>query len=374
MNFSNVDFALVLFLLTLVTGVLWCLDRFYARPRRAADVEWKRDILALSIWRHYLALFHADVGSGSRFLLNDDAYAAKRARKLRKAWGDRFVRPNATQEVFVGAQTNSDADGKRSTPGREQYQHIIDNIRRLLGDDYRYVRAFAEVPSPWWVEWGAAFFPVVLAVFALRSFVIEPFRIPSGSMIPTLLKGDFILVNKFNYGIRLPLIDLKIVAIGEPKRGEVMVFRYPVDPSQNYIKRVVGLPGDKVDYNEKRLTINGEPVKTVEAGAYLHSAELYYSPRYTETLGENRHDILNEHQQPPYVLGALSFPFRENCTYTASGFSCMVPPGHYLVMGDNRDNSADSRIWGFVPEKNIVGRAFFIWFNAANPGRIGKFQ
>jgi signal peptidase I len=355
-NFSNVDFALVLFLLTLVTGVLWGVDRFYARPRRAADVEWQRDILTLSIWRHYLALFNTN----TRFLLNDDAYAAKRARKLRKAYGDRFVRPNAAEEAFVGAEGRAD---------------IIDNVRRLLGDDYRHVRAFAEVPSPWWVEWGAAFFPVVLAVFALRSFVVEPFRIPSGSMIPTLLEGDFILVNKFNYGIRLPLIDLKIVDIGEPKRGEVMVFRYPVDPSQNYIKRVVGLPGDKIDYNEKRLTINGKPVETVEAGSYLHSTRLYYSPRYTEALGsENVHNILNEREKPPYVSEAMNFPFRDNCIYTESGFSCTVPPGHYLVMGDNRDNSADSRIWGFVPEKNIVGRAFFIWFNASDLRRVGKFH
>jgi signal peptidase I len=265
-DLSSIDFALILFILTLITGGLWCVDRLYARPRRAPDA-----------------------------------------------------------------------------------------------------------PSPWWVEWGAAFFPVVLIVFGLRSFVVEPYKIPSESMMPTLLKGDFIAVNKFTYGIRLPIINTRIIDINTPKRGEVMVFRYPGDPSQSYIKRVVGLPGDTVEYLEKRLTVNGEKLETVDAAKYSHPEKLYLLPKYTEKLGEVEHDILIEQQAPPFVREAMSYPFRENCTYSAYGFSCIVPKGHYWVMGDNRDNSADSRVWGFVPDENIVGRAFFIWFNFDDPGRIGRF-
>lgn len=231
-----------------------------------------------------------------------------------------------------------------------------------------------DAPSPWWVEYGASFFPVIVLVFGLRSFVVEPFKIPSGSMIPTLLVGDFILVNKFAYGIRLPVIDKKIIAVGEPQRGDVMVFRYPADPSLDYIKRVVGLPGDKIEYFDKHLSINGQAVATQPAGDYLHADRLHYSARYREHLGKVDHDILLEPDIPPTVPQVLGYPFRENCTYTTSGVSCTVPPGHYFVMGDNRDASSDSRVWGFVPEANIVGKAFFIWFNFSDLKRIGGFH
>lgn len=229
-------------------------------------------------------------------------------------------------------------------------------------------------PNPWWVEYGASFFPVILVVFFLRSFVVEPFKIPSGSMIPTLLVGDFILVNKFTYGIRLPVINQKIIPINEPRRGDVMVFRYPADPSVDYIKRVVGLPGDKIEYLDKRLRINGEVVSQVADGDYLHPDRLYYSPRYKEKLGEVEHEILLEPQAPAFVPQALDFPLRENCTYTGSGVTCTVPAGHYFMMGDNRDASSDSRVWGFVPEANIVGKAFFIWFNFKDLKRLGSFH
>lgn len=228
--------------------------------------------------------------------------------------------------------------------------------------------------TPWWVEYGASFFPVILVVFCLRSFVVEPFRIPSGSMIPTLLVGDFILVNKWTYGIRLPVINKKIIDVNEPQRGDVMVFRFPGDPSLDYIKRVVGLPGDKVEYFDKKLTINGQPVPQNAAGDYLHADRLYYSPSFIEKLGNVEHRIIVENAAPAYVSQVTKYPFQENCTYTNRGLSCMVPAGHYFMMGDNRDGSFDSRGWGFVPEKNIVGKAFYIWFNSSDLKRIGSFQ
>jgi signal peptidase I len=239
---------------------------------------------------------------------------------------------------------------------------------------YARSRRAPDAPEPFWVEYGASFFPVVLIVFGLRSFVVEPFQIPSGSMTPTLLEGDFILVNKYNYGIRLPLLDKKIIDIGEPQRGDVMVFHYPLNPTENYIKRVVGLPGDRVEYINKRLTINGEVVATDEAGTYLHTDRLYYSPQYLENLGGVEHNILNEREVPPYVSQIMNYPYRENCTYTIDGVRCTVPAGHYFMMGDNRDGSSDSRVWGFVPDENIVGRAFFIWFNFKDLKRVGRFH
>jgi len=229
-------------------------------------------------------------------------------------------------------------------------------------------------PAPWWVEYGASFFPVILVVFFLRSFVVEPFKIPSGSMIPTLLVGDFILVNKYTYGIRLPVINTKVIPMNEPQRGDVMVFRYPADPSVDYIKRVVGLPGDRVEYFNKVLKINGEVVPRQAVGDYLHPDRLYYTPRFAEKLGQVEHAILLEPQAPAFVPQALDFPHRENCTYTGSGVACTVPPGHYFMMGDNRDASSDSRVWGFVPDANIVGKAFFIWFNFSDLKRLGSFH
>jgi signal peptidase I len=191
------------------------------------------------------------------------------------------------------------------------------------------------------VEYSRSFFPVLLFVLVIRSFVFEPFRIPSGSMMPTLLQGDFIFVEKFSYGLRLPVTETKVLDIGEPERGDVVVFRLPSDPSINYIKRVVGLPGDEVVYERHRLTINGEPV-ALEADP----AATAMDPRFIEQLGDHRHDIL------------INIPnnIRKDGTFH-------VPDGHYFVMGDNRDNSQDSRYIGFVPEANLVGKAVRIWMN-----------
>jgi signal peptidase I len=230
-------------------------------------------------------------------------------------------------------------------------------------------------PDPVWVEWGASFFPVILAVFFLRSFLVEPFKIPSGSMMPTLLVGDFILVNKYTYGIRLPVIDKKVVEMGHPERGDVIVFRYPPNPSLDYIKRVVGLPGDKVVYRDKRLSINGKEVATTQLEDFL-SAGLAYTPRYAEQLGQVGHQILVEEQRSSARIEPIvRFPYLNNCQYNTDGMSCVVPAGHYFVMGDNRDNSQDSRFWGFVPDKNIVGKAFFIWFSwPFDYKRLGGFH
>jgi signal peptidase I len=230
------------------------------------------------------------------------------------------------------------------------------------------------VKQPWWVEYSVSFFPVILIVFVLRSFLVEPFKIPSSSMVPTLLVGDFILVNKFTYGIRLPVANVKVVDLGSPARGDVMVFRYPEDPSLDYIKRVIGLPGDRVEYRNKRLSINGKPVPIRQVDDYLSKERMQFSRHFVETLNGQEHHILLEEDAPAFTAPSRAFPYADNCNYNMSGLACTVPPGHYFVMGDNRDNSSDSRVWGFVPDQNIVGKAFFIWLNLNELGRFGPFR
>ena len=235
-----------------------------------------------------------------------------------------------------------------------------------------------DVPEPVVVDYARSFFPVILIVFMLRSFLVEPFKIPSGSMLPTLEIGDFILVNKYDYGIRLPILNRKIVELGAPKRGDVMVFRYPKDPSLDYIKRVVGLPGDTVEYRSKHLYINGEAVPLTLTGQYEYVAgglDYVAGQTYQEKLGEHQHTSMMIREMPPVILHQVdgNFPHRSNCTYGEQGFRCQVPEGHYFMLGDNRDASNDSRYWGFVPDANIVGRAFMIWLNFSDFGRIGRF-
>jgi signal peptidase I len=232
--------------------------------------------------------------------------------------------------------------------------------------------------QPWWLDWTAGLFPVILVVFLLRSFLFEPFKIPSGSMIPTLLVGDLILVNKYHYGVRLPVINKKIIANNDPKRGDVMVFRYPKDTSIDYIKRVVGLPGDEISFRNQQLFVNGvaAPMEQTPPPGFYDEDALRYFPEFKEKFGDAEHRILVNPQSQPFY-GAedkISFPFRENCRYSAEGVTCKVPAGHYFMMGDNRDNSQDSRFWGFVPDENIVGRAFFVWMNFGNLKRIGAFH
>ncbi len=202
--------------------------------------------------------------------------------------------------------------------------------------------------EPVLVEYARSFFPVILAVLILRSFLVEPFRIPSGSMMPTLLAGDFILVNKFTYGIRLPALNTKVMEINEPVRGDVVVFRYPKEPSVDYIKRVVGLPGDTISYYGRQIYVNGQLVRQQQVGIYTSAGaglSMNGAEQRTEKLGEVEHSILLQAGRSS-VDGEFA-----------------VPAGHYFVMGDNRDNSNDSRYWGFVPEENLVGKAFMIWMN-----------
>lgn len=210
-----------------------------------------------------------------------------------------------------------------------------------------------DAKEPVLVEYSKAFFPVIFAVLVLRSFVAEPFRIPSGSMMPTLLVGDFILVNKFAYGLRLPVLNNKVVEVGEPQRGDVVVFRYPEDPSIDYIKRVVGVPGDRVAYRDKILYINGAAMSQAEIGSYVGTGSGVSSSGASlreERLGDVNHQIL---VRPG--AGGLEGEVE-------------IPPGHYFMMGDNRDNSKDSRYFGPVPEANLVGKAFMIWMNWDSAG------
>jgi len=295
------NFALLLFLATVVTGVYWLAERFYFLPQRqkaAAELE---------------------------------AQTTKRNEELGK----------------LGI---SQVDG-----------NVTEAKHKLLA-------------QPWWLDWTAGLFPVIIAVFVLRSFLFEPFKIPSGSMIPTLLVGDLILVNKFEYGLRLPVINTKITEGTTPKRGDVMVFRYPPKPSLDYIKRVVGVPGDEVAYLNKRLTINGKVLDTKAVPDFFDEDSMRYFKQFEEDMGTVKHRLLNDDSRPAFVPGADEFQFKQNCQYSVEGVVCKVPEGHYFMMGDNRDNSLDSRYWGFVPDKNIVGKAFFVWMNFGNLKRIGSFN
>ena len=217
--------------------------------------------------------------------------------------------------------------------------------------------------EPWYLDYARSFFPVLLIVFVLRGFVAEPFRIPSGSMLPTLEVGDFILVNKFTYGLRLPITHNKVITVNEPERGDIMVFRFPGDNVTNYIKRVIGLPGDVIEYNHKKIKINGQTIDISEDGEYtpfaLDGRErsqrrfLQKLPNSNKNQQESEFSILLENRSSS-ANRRIALP--ENREFT-------VPEGQYFVMGDNRDHSLDGRFWGFVPDENVVGKAFFIWFH-----------
>ena len=237
----------------------------------------------------------------------------------------------------------------------------------LLDNLFFQKKRLAGVADPTVVEYAKSFFPVILLVFLIRSFVAEPFKIPSGSMMPTLLAGDYILVNKYTYGLRVPLMNNVFYEVNHPKRGDIIVFHFPPDPKIDYIKRIVGLPGDKIAYQNKQLTINGEVQKITDLTSYDYVKPGYNiipAERKQEQLGGVKHDILNLPFEGASDSG-IGAQF-------ARGESITVPAGHYFAMGDNRDDSADGRVWGFVPENNLVGKAFFIWFNFGEFGRIGN--
>jgi len=208
--------------------------------------------------------------------------------------------------------------------------------------------------DPVLVEYSKSFFPVLLIVFLLRGFIVEPFRIPSGSMLPSLYIGDFILVNKFAYGVRVPVINKKIIDISEPERGDVVVFRYPRDPSLDYIKRVIGLPGDHIAYYNKVLYVNSEPVARVFVGQYKGPGQTFAN-EYVEKLPNSSHEILLLPARPSNLQGEY-----------------IVPENTYFVMGDNRDNSNDSRVWGPVPEENLLGKAFMIWMHYSDEWHLER--
>ncbi len=236
-------------------------------------------------------------------------------------------------------------------------------------------RRKAEGAEPgFFAENARGFFPVLLAVFLLRSFVAEPFVIPSSSMRPGLVVGDFILVNKFTYGIRVPVLNNVLMPVNKVEHGDVMVFNFPVDPKKNFIKRVIGLPGDVIEYRDKHLSVNGKRVADTPDGSYEYRepAGSLHADRLVETYNGKSYAILNMADKAPVLLyGVRDFPARDQCQYDENGFICKVPEGKYFMMGDNRDNSDDSRYWGFVDDSLVVGKAFMIWMNVSEPSRIG---
>lgn len=236
-------------------------------------------------------------------------------------------------------------------------------------------RRAADAEVPHYIDFPRGFFPIIAVVFLLRSFVVEPFQIPSSSMRPGLIVGDFILVNKFSYGIRLPVANNVLLPVGQVQHGDVVVFNYPEDEKVNFIKRVVGLPGDVVSYQGKQLSINGKLVAHVSEGEHQYVEKnlmMVQTQQYRETIEGHSFATLVVPEAPSYLpQGVRQFAGRENCQYAENGFSCKVPAGQYFVMGDNRDNSEDSRYWGFVEDRLLVGKAFLVWMNFGDLGRIG---
>lgn len=248
-------------------------------------------------------------------------------------------------------------------------------------DAYRIARTCRDhFQGPWYSRWWgtlAVCLAIVLAVLGVRALVVEPYRIPAGSMLPTLEIGDYIVVDKHRYGLRLPFTGIRIWPGEEPRRGDVVVFRYPVDPGLIYIKRLIGRPGDRVEYRDKRLAINGTPVAAEPAGTYVYRAPgggQIEGETWREHLDTHVYTVMTDAEAPalyPEMVRADS-PIPDNCQYDARGFVCTVPAGHYLVLGDNRDSSNDSRYWGFVPAANLLGPAFYIWRSGGRPERAGR--
>ncbi len=235
------------------------------------------------------------------------------------------------------------APGRKRIASALQAQYPRWNVEGSPDAGSYQTRVAEKASEPVLVEYARSFFPVLLVVFVLRSFLVEPFQIPSSSMVPTLEVGDYILVNKYTYGIRLPVIRTKVLALNNPQRGDVVVFFPPHMNDTYFIKRVVGLPGDTVEYRNKQIFVNGEWVEREPA---------------TEQPAQGSRNIMGRE-----VLGESDHLMQIDTRRPSSDFSVVVRPGHYFMMGDNRDNSSDSRVWGQVPEKDIVGKAFAIWMH-----------
>lgn len=297
------NFSLILLILLIISGAIWCYDRFVLAKRRRAEAD-------------------------------------------------------ATLKAFDRRVAKVKAEGGQLDVSK----------RSELEKDI--------LKQPKWVEYTGAYFPVIAAVFFIRSFLWEPFRIPSSSMVPTLKIGDFILVSKYSYGLRYPVGNGKFISFGSPKRGDVVVFKFPKDPSIDYIKRVIGVGGDVVEYRGKRLIVNGIESKYQPEGRVLDDETMSYFHQYQERQGgtDRVHQIWVHEKAPPWVPHPDDFPNRDHCIYTADGFTCKVPQGQYFMMGDNRDNSLDSRFWGFVKEDSIVGKAFFVWLNPSHITHFGSIE
>jgi signal peptidase I len=289
----NIDYSLVLLVLALVSGLIWLFDVLFLAKPRASELS---------------------------------KYAENKG---------------LSEEEFEAFVTDLDVENKVTTDSESQ--KLSPQKIKLLE------QAFSIQQESTVVEYARSFFPILFAVLVFRSFLFEPFQIPTGSMIPSLNIGDYIVVNKYSYGIRLPVIGTKIIDVNEPQRGDVMVFVPPHDPNY-FVKRVVGLPGDHIRYEDKILYINGEEVEQ-EFLSYLsdRTPPVFYSQ---EQLGSVMHDIYTA--PTPRYMGA---------DYWMQPGGRTVPEGHYYMMGDNRDNSDDSRRWGVVPEENIVGKAVAVWMH-----------
>ena len=324
------DFALLFTLLTALTGAIWLIDSLLFAParRKAIAGEQAKQDEALN----------AAV---------DDVRKLARDNRLRDvevvcgpaAIGIRVNPADAQKLQTLMARDLPDLEVSPAGEGLEATLRVIGHERR----------------EPIVVEYSRSLFPVILIILLVRSFLGEPYRIPSESMMPNLLIGDFILVNKYTYGLRLPVLDNKVVQVGEPQRGDVIVFHPPMAPDQVWIKRVIGLPGDVVDYHNYQLSINGQPVPNEQVEQYLGQGsgiDMSDAQVVREALPGHTHTILQRNIPPMFQ------PEPANGTWK-------VPAGEYFMMGDNRDNSEDSRFWPshFLPERNIVGKAVLVWMN-----------
>jgi len=248
---------------------------------------------------------------------------------------------------------------------------VLAGIAKLRG----YKAKDGTKPMPLWAAFGFSNALVLALIGVGKTFVVEPMQIPSSSMRPGLIVGDFILINKFAYGVRIPFLNEAVVPVGKPQRGDVVVFRFPEDTKTNFIKRVIGLPGDKIEYRNKQLTINDNKIDSVPVGEYKYVDDgggSISAVVMEETFSGKLHRTLNETGKPTLnPLAVHDFPHREGCQHDESGFVCTVPQGEYLMLGDNRDNSNDGRYWGFVQDNQLAGKAFMIWMNLHEPSRIG---